>query len=1379
VQLGEAVVRLYERYAELLPEGAERERAAATARSVAALPLTGPFDVDRYATALSPAIVAEDSRSVGFGSLEGAEAVLGAVRALDDLSEGAVSRVDDILGLRSDAVLVRWSLSGRLRAGGGTYERPLLELWAFGAAGLATHWVQFDADREEEALARFDEMTAEPAAARAVAGPAAATKKRIRRVLTNAATAVAARLQPAIAARDEDAIARLHGDGVEITDHPLGYVTQRQETLTWWRLFFNDRDAAFRLEPCATLGASLALCHRSWSGSGSGDTDFDIGAFESRGFDLIEVDAKGRVARVDTFATDRLGDAVARLYERYAELLPEGPERARAVATARSVAALPLTGPFDVDRYATALSPAIAAEDSRSVGFGSLEGAEAVLGAVRALDDLSEGAVSRVDDILGLRSDALLVSWSQSGRLRAGGGSYERPLLELWAFGAEGLLARWEQFDVDREDEALSRLDELIADGSSVRASRAVPAAGRVPANAATRWALRLKAAIAERDFDAYSALVADDFEALHHPTGVVFDRRADLSEWPLYFRAKNATLEFDTLATLGDSLALFRRSWSASGVVSHRFDVGPYESDDIILSETDEHGRKRRWEIFATRRLWDAVVRLYERYAELLPEGPARVRAAATACSLRTIAAAEAVDVDRLAPAFAPDIQVVDRRPAGTFFTHGAKQLLEGLRAWHTVGADLVSSVNRVLGVRPDALLVRLNLSGTNRVGGGLFERPTVEIWAFGPDGLIMLVEIFDPDHEQQALARFDELTAEPAATRAVAAPTLAARPRRRRVRPNAATINAARLDAAIATRSADAIPPLFAEDLRGVDHTTEAALERAGLLFSFRALLRAQDPKSWHEPLATLGDSLALFRRSMSASGFSGATLDVGAYEREEVTLIQTDEQGRRCWFETFATSQLKDAVARLYERYAELLPDGPERERAAATARSMAAQLGPIDVEFWTTTFSPIVATDIEVVDRRTLSSFSAHGAQALLDGMRAWLAVAVPVSRSVEDVLASHPSALLVRAIDRFTATEWAGGGDFELHCINLSVFGSDGLLTRLELLDADREDEALARFDELTAELQQTVRPVQRWVARNAATAHFASVDAALTAGDAGALSSLLAEDVEVVDHTSGASYGRTGTLDFWRRQLRVPGLVHRSESLATLGDSLAICRGSISGSGARGEKFDVGAFEFETVVLVEVDARGRRQRLEIFAANRLGDAIARLYACYAEHFARGTQQERAAAIARAIALLVSVAPRDRDAFRTQSHMFLAPGVEHVDRRTVGAGITRGAHAVVRVLDALLELSEGFSTITDDVIALEPGALLTKVTSSGTDRTSGGAFERTYTLLTVFDTDGRVARLEQFDVGREAQALARFLEVTARDDRVSYGHTGGQ
>src|SRR5262249_54014465 len=154
-----------------------------------------------------------------------------------------------------------------------------------------------------------------------------------------------------------------------------------------------------------------------------------------------EVDAQGRNRRCEFFAVDRLGDAVARLYERYDELLPDGPARTRAAATARSVAALP--GPIDLDRTIRAFSPAIDLVDRRTLGTWSARGVEELWRHWGALLELAAGVAVRFDDILGLRPHALLCRTTVFGTDR-GGGAVEAQSLALYAFGADGLVTRIE-----------------------------------------------------------------------------------------------------------------------------------------------------------------------------------------------------------------------------------------------------------------------------------------------------------------------------------------------------------------------------------------------------------------------------------------------------------------------------------------------------------------------------------------------------------------------------------------------------------------------------------------------------------------------------------------------------------------------------------------------------------------------------------------------------------------------------------------------------------------------------------------------------------------------------------------------------------------------
>jgi hypothetical protein len=189
---------------------------------------------------------------------------------------------------------------------------------------------------------------------------------------------------------------------------------------------------------------------------------------------------------------------------------------------------------------------------------------------------------------------------------------------------------------------------------------------------------------------------------------------------------------------------------------------------------------------------------------------------------------------------------------------------------------------------------------------------------------------------------------------------------------------------------------------------------------------------------------------------------------------------------------------------------------------------------------------------------------------------------------------------------------AGGGAYERPLLQLRIFGPDGRVTYIEQVDAEQEAEALARFDELTAEIEATsLPPAQpaRRVRANAAIANAARFEAAIAARDVDAVAAHMADGGEVIDHNTHTMYERQGSFATWRSLMKAEDGTYRLEPLATLGDSLALVRQWASASGIATEKLDVGAYEFENILLVEVDTQGRRRLTEIFAADRLGDAI--------------------------------------------------------------------------------------------------------------------------------------------------------------------------
>ena len=235
-----------------------------------------------------------------------------------------------MLALEPTALLVRWTISGTLRAEGGAFEQQFLLSWAFGADGRVARNESFDLGREAEALARFDEFGAPVQAARVT-----------RRVRPNAATANAARVDAAIAARDTGTLEGAFAQHADVVHHPTGAVFDQRGVLGNWRTLLGASDVRFATTPIATLGDSLALCHGSVSfGSMVADADTSFGAVSKDEFILIEVDARGRRTRLEFFATNRLGDAIARLYDRYADLQPAGRTRDVAERVARAMRAM-------------------------------------------------------------------------------------------------------------------------------------------------------------------------------------------------------------------------------------------------------------------------------------------------------------------------------------------------------------------------------------------------------------------------------------------------------------------------------------------------------------------------------------------------------------------------------------------------------------------------------------------------------------------------------------------------------------------------------------------------------------------------------------------------------------------------------------------------------------------------------------------------------------------------------------------------------------------------------------------------------------------------------------------------------------------------------
>jgi class 3 adenylate cyclase/ketosteroid isomerase-like protein/tetratricopeptide (TPR) repeat protein len=844
-KLGDAVVRLYERYAERLPDGPERTLAAASARLVAVW--DGPLDADRLAAALAPSVEVVDHRTLGTWSMRGADALVAQLRGWSDVADDVRRRAEAVLALRSDALLARWTHFGIDRTSGGAYERPFLLLWTLGADCLAAHWELFDADREADALARFDHLTAE-------ARPARTPRRRVR---PNAATANAARINEAIERRDADAVPSLLPDGFHAVHHPAGTVLDREENLAWWRLFFADPDAGFRLEPVATLGESLALCRQCWSRS-SDDAAFDVGPYQVDAFALIEADAG-----VEVFAADKLGDSVARLYERYSELLREGPEKARAAATARSVAAM-LVGPFDPDRYAAAFASGIEALDHRTLGTHSGRGASALLEAFRAWLSVAALSTARSDAVLGLRSDALLEQITFSGTDRAGGGVFERAFIRLLVFAADGLVARIEWYDPDREADALARFDELTAE----------PAAARF-ANAAWRAMESFERCWRERDWDGVLAT--------YHPAHEMDDRRKLMrlsvsgedffANERMLFEETSSRWHSELLATRGDRIALGRVRFTAEAGGS-----GPMAVEMLDLVEVDAAGRRVALVVFDPDDLDAAWAELDERYGVKTP--------------ILLVGRINARDWDGVPALLAPELVIEDHRRLGWATLHGPAAYIGALQALVDLAPDARLRFDH-LEQSGRAYLSVTMLSGTRE--GGVFEDSRVVVAELDPQGRVRTFEFYDLDQLGAARARYAALAA--------------------LVAPNAASAAVDRFVAAFEARDWSAVRALAAEGARFEDRRRQALMSGDADWWVGDLRLAASYGEGLHfrrTLVASAGDRICL-ERVLWAGGSAGGRIEI-----EYLWLAEVDERGRLVAGLMFDADDRRAAIRESWRRW-----------------------------------------------------------------------------------------------------------------------------------------------------------------------------------------------------------------------------------------------------------------------------------------------------------------------------------------------------------------------------------------------------------------------------------------------------------------------------
>ncbi len=906
---------------------------------------------------------------------------------------------------------------------------------------------------------------------------------------------------------------------------------------------------------------------------------------------------------------------------------------------------------------------------------------------------------------------ALAAALRSAGRDREADAE-ERRATELWQAKGATLLAQ----RTPRTDAPI----EPVATEAPASAENARRARRAIRPNSATEEARRIEAAVAARDVQAMTAVYRRDVEIVDHLHGVTYGYEAIVERLRSMMEdATEAALVHEPLASFGDALGLLRLRTAASGSTEV-----PY----VLVIEADERGCARRIEIFAEDKLDDAIARLYERHAELLPEGPERMRAEVTARSFAALEGSNA-NPERIAPALAPDLEGVDHRHLSSWSLRGADAYLAHARALHEVADDVVLRPLEILALAPNATLRRILHSGTDRAGGGAYERAFLSLFVAGADGRIARAEWFDDDHEAEALARFEALSAETGLRQPA------------RARTNAASALVTRFEAAFANADPDELASCFSDSLAVLDHPTGASYGREGHLESLGRLARATHPRLAIDALGTIGDTLVLCRRRVDASGTAGDRYDVGAWERAEFVIFESDAAGRIARIEIFADDHLADAIARLYERHAERLPAGPAQQRAAATARAVAALLGPPDLDAW----RACLAAGVEFDDHRILGFGSLRGREAGLPYLESLFETSECLSTRIDDVLALEPHAFLVRWTESGVAV---GGGDFERVQLTLWILDGEGRVARLEYFDVDREAAALARFDALVgrdAELPEAPfanaasRVIdhgrRQWAARDWAGV-VAVISPAMRMDDRRRIVRL--------------EIGYEDFLAQFRMLFDQPGSRWRWALVATRGERLSLHRVIFETEVADGG----GALAFDDhLSLAELDAEGR---IVAFVTFDLEDEDA----AWAELDARFAADPSEAHGRTTVAFDRAIARRDWDAVAA----LCSPAfVEHDHRGLAMLGTTHGAEAWMQNFRALVALAPDTIYRTLHARGAARGFL-----SVGTWQGSreGGRYEIPLIAVCEVDARGAIARADLYEPDQLGQVRARFDALAA-------------
>ena len=721
----------------------------------------------------------------------------------------------------------------------------------------------------------------------------------------------------------------------------------------------------------------------------------------------------GRIEAFELFDIEQWDDAAARFEEWAGESeVPTGAERTTSIENTASRLTAEAARGFGVEGGSGSEHQAddlVRVDHRRMIGVPTTTTREEFADAARAFADL--GMTDMTFDVLAVRGDRCCL-----GRLTYSGADFDVSFLTVVGCNDGNKTAWIDNFDDDDLDAALDTLDERFIAGEGAEHHNVI------------RWWREFGAAYRDRDWAAVEEMYVSDAVLVDHRSiGQGWTNRAD------FLTSTRAAVELvPDVAHLQRRLEIRGPVTLTDGEAFGTTSDGSRYSWGYHIVTQWAGGRITRLEMFDAEESVAACGRFDELASETAKPDNANDNAAA-----RLIVDASRLlwtDLDAALDRFSTDASGVARESGPSLGLSA-----ENREMWRDVLGSLAETYDDVryetLAIRGD----RLALLRQEFVTDG-YVTPALLMVETDEHNQIVRLETFAEEDLSRAIEELDRRSFELLGD-APGGPTFGPRAELGAMVQSISGAFAARDWEWIRSRVA---PGAVLEDRRSTV-SSHRAVDADAVVDLFRGWAEVGFETLENVAVAWRGEDLVLLRRwYRTGTGF----------ELEMLVVIESQADGRMAAITLFDADALVPALADLELRYARSgAMSRPERSALVVCAA--------LNHRRWSE-FDAILASDVEVVDHRRLGFPPATGPVGLVHALQSLVAQVPDVVAIVTGLETSGDAVLAV--VDQMGTSADGMAADWRWH--NVIRIDRAGRISRMEYFDADDEDRARSRFEEL-------------------------------------------------------------------------------------------------------------------------------------------------------------------------------------------------------------------------------------------------------------------------------------------------------------------------